>query len=227
LPEGNIIKYICCGLVGAIIVLLCSIPAYLNKTDSSPVNNVDDVQAETISELNKQVIELNNSLDKLRQDYEELKSNNVLLEKELDYNNSIKKLNEAEILSNSKNYEAAADILILMKDVKFSDEDKQKYDKLFQSIVPKAANAVYNQGYSLCNSRKYNEAIEKLNKVRLYGDQWPYMDSALYKLGVAYKGINNTKEALELFQTVVKSYPKSQVAYYAQARINEITNLSN
>jgi len=226
LPNGNLIKCICCGLVGAIIVLLCSIPAYLNKTDSSPVNTVDE-QAEIISELNTQVAELKNSLSSLRQDYDTLKNNNDLLEKELDYNKNLKKLDEAEILANSKNYEAAADILVLMKDVKFNDEDKQKYDKLFQEVVPKAANAVYNQGYSLCNSRKYNEAIEKLNKVRLYGDQWPFMDSALYKLGVAYKGINNTKESLEIFQTVVNSYPKSQLAYYAKARINEITNQSN
>ena len=101
LPEGNLIKYICCGLVGAIVVLLCSIPAYLNKTDSSPVNNVDE-QAEIISGLNNQVAELKNNLSSLKKDYDELKSNNELLEKELDYNKSEKKLDEAEILANSK-----------------------------------------------------------------------------------------------------------------------------
>ncbi|KNY28245.1 tetratricopeptide repeat protein [Pseudobacteroides cellulosolvens] len=223
--KGDLIKYICCVLLGAVIVLLCNIPLYLSKTDSSPVNKVD-TEVETINKLNKQVTELKSSLSKLTKDYETLKSNKALLENELEYNKNVKKLSEAEGLANSRNYEAAADMLILMKDTKFSAADKRKYDKLFESIVPNAAHSAYNQGYSLCNSRKYNEAIEKLNKVRIYGDKWKFMDSALYKLGVAYKGINNNKEALELFQTVVKLYPKSQVAYYAQARIKEMANLS-
>lgn len=223
--KGDLIKYICCVLLGAVIVLLCNIPVYLSKTDSSPVNKVD-TEAETISKLNKQVKELNSSLSKLKKDYDTLKSSKALLENEIEYNGNVKKLSEVEGLANSRNYEAAADMLVLMKDTKFSATDKQKYDKLFESVVPKAAHSAYNQGYSLCNSRKYNEAIEKLNKVRIYGDKWVFMDSALYKLGVAYKGINNNKEALELFQTVVKLYPKSQVAYYAQARIKEMANLS-
>ena len=126
-----------------------------------------------------------------------------------------------------RNYEAAADILVLLEDVKFNDEDSKNMTIFTKHCPQRLPNAVYNQGYSLCNNRKYNEAIEKLNKVRLYGDQWPFMDSALYKLGVSYKGINYTNEALEVFQTVINSYPKSQLAYYAKARINEITNLSN
>ncbi|HEY9061422.1 MAG TPA: tetratricopeptide repeat protein [Pseudobacteroides sp.] len=222
--NSSLIKYICCGLIGAIAVLLCSIPFYVNKTDTKAVD-VLDAETDAINKLNKQITELKGSLNKLKQDYNNLKSSKALLENELEYNKSVKKLSEADELAKSQKYESAADILILMKDTKFNNADKQRYDSLYENIVPKAAQIAYNQGYNLCNSKKYNEAIEKLNKVRLYGDKWPFMDSALYKLGVAYKNINNSKEALELFQTVVKSYPKSPVAYYAQAKIKEMSNL--
>jgi TolA-binding protein len=226
LLNGGLVKYVCCGLIGAVLVLLCNIPFYLSKSDTSSADEVDAETTDSINALNKQITELKSSLNKLKQDYNTLESNKALLENELEYNESVKKLSEAEELAKAKNYETAADILILMKETKFNGTDKQKYDILYESIIPKAAQNAYNQGYNLCNSKKYNEAIEKLNKVRIYGDKWPFMDSALYKLGVAYKNINNSKEALELFQTVVKSYPKSPVAFYAQAKIKEMANLS-
>ncbi|MDP4180626.1 MAG: tetratricopeptide repeat protein [Bacillota bacterium] len=222
--KSNIIKYTACFLLGAVIVSLCNIPIYLSKKEPNPVSKPVAVNPnDSIS--NQKFLELQGKYQKLKVDYDALKNAKASLDDEVDYNNSLNKLNEIEELEKSRNYEAAADKLALLRDFKFKENDKKRYDNLYNTIMPIAASNAYNQGLSLCNSRKYKEAIEKLNKVRIYGTNWSYMDCALYKLGVSYENINNSKEAMDIFQTVIKSYPASPFAGYSQSRIKEITNL--
>ncbi|MCX7708603.1 MAG: tetratricopeptide repeat protein [Clostridia bacterium] len=208
------------GFVAGILVMILFL--LIIKTPGKSVEVLNDRINQGESQ-NKTESTANQESGKLKEENEKLQNELKSAKAELDYYASVSKLGEAERLSAAKNYEAAADLLVMMKTMQLKDTEKSRYDSLYNSVIPKAAWAVFNEGNSLVKYKKYQEALTKLSKVQVYGDSWNYLDATLYKMGVCYKEMNESKNALEVFKKLIEKYPKSQYASYANYKISELT----
>lgn len=170
------------------------------------------------SENQARVDELEKKIDSLQKE----KDNAVA---QTDYYKSAMRLYEIESSYRDRNYQGAADILLLMKTVQFRDAEKEKFDSLFKTVMPLAAKAAYDQGYKLYNTRKYPESLKSFEKVAIYDANYDRMDAALYYMGRCHQFAQDSRTAIALYQRLVDNYPKSGFLRSAKARINELTKL--
>lgn len=160
----------------------------------------------------------------------EKKIDSLQIEKEsaiqqVDYYKSSLKLYEIESLYRDKKYQDSADMLLLMKTVEFQNEEKEKFDGLYKTVMPLAAKSAYDQGYKLYNARKYPDSLESFEKVEMYDANYSRMDAVLYYTGRCHQFAQDSRTAIALFQKLVDNYPKSGFYKSAKARINELTKL--
>ena len=141
------------------------------------------------------------------------------------YYKSALRLYEIESLYRDRNYQEAADILLLMKTVQFRDTEKEKFDSLYKTVMPLAAKSAYDQGYKLYNSRNYPDSLKSFEKVALYDEDYDRMDATLYYMGRCHQFAQDSRTAVALFQRIVDNYPRSGFLRSAKARINELTKL--
>lgn len=188
------------------------------KSQDTP-GNTDDPDTRIIEELQQTKVDY----EKLDADYKLLQQDKEAANKAADYYKSVIKLYEIERQAGKKQYEAAADMLLLMKTVEFRDEDKQKFDDLYKSVMPSAASTVYDEGYNLYNKKKYEDSFKKLEKVQLYNPAFERMDAVLYYMGRCSQQLMDSRSAIAYFQKLVDTYPKSSYAKNAKVRIQDLT----
>jgi len=222
--KANLPKYALSFAAGAILVLILCLAFMRGNNASAPVTDASN--EETIRQLNEKIKSQENAYNKLSEDYQALEENYEKVSQSLDYYKFTIKLYEIEDLYNSREYEQAADMLILMQTVDFKGEEKERFDKLYEKVMPAAANKVYEEGLVLVNTkRQYDEAIKKLNKVQMYMEDFRHMDAVLYYLGKCYQQLNDSRNALAVYQKLMEQYPKSSYVKWAKVRINELTQI--
>ena len=145
--------------------------------------------------------------------------------KEADYYKAAIKLYEVESMLSSKDYEGAADMLMLMKTIEFRDAEKEKIDSLYEKAMPLAAKSAYDRGYREYNSRKYEDALKSFEKVRIYDPNYSNMAATLYYMGRSHQLLKDSRSALAVYQELVDNYPPSWYTRNAQQRINELTRV--
>ncbi len=147
---------------------------------------------------------------------------------ELDYYKNkydvLSKLNEAEKAFRDGNYEEAANMLLNMKNMRFDDETKTKFDKLCADIKTNGIWTIYNDGNRLYKEGKYQEALPKLKLVSEFEPNLELMPWIIYQIGVCYKETNDINNALAFFKEVKDKYPNSKYVSYSERMINQIGN---
>jgi len=184
------------------------------QTPSTADTAVNDLKAKYESEYS----ELQNKYDLLQKDKESAMQ-------QADYYKATIKLYDIDILVRNKKYEEAADTLLLLKTIEYKDAEKDMFNNLYESVMPLAAKAVYDEGYKLYNSRKYQDSLKKLEKVQVYDPQYKRMDAVQYYMGRCCQLLQDSRSAVALFQKLIETYPKSTYAKSAKARINELTKI--
>lgn len=182
------------------------------QPDTSTVQNDDKALYEA------RLAELEDKYDLLQKD----KDNAV---QQADYYKAVIKLYDIDALVAARKYENAADMLLLMKTIEFKDAEKTKFDSQYETVMPLAAKASYDQGYKLYNSRKYQDSLKKLEKVQVYYPQFNRMDAALYYMGRCCQALQDSRSAVALYQKLMNEYPASTYAKSAKVRINELTRI--
>lgn len=137
-------------------------------------------------------------------------------------NNVILKLDAAEKLYQNGEYEKAAGSLITLKTLKLKDEEKSRFDEMWNYIKTKEVWNIYNQANKLYKGKNYQEALPKLIIVEELAPELNIAPWVLYQTGMCYKENNDSKNALILFQKVKSSYPNSEYARYSENMINEL-----
>ncbi len=177
------------------------------------------------SAVNEAKAEYQAKIDELEKKIESLHVEKETAIQQTDYYKSSLKLYEIESQYRDKNYQSAADMLLLMKTVAFRDTEKEKFDGLYKTIMPLAAKSSYDQGYKLYNARKYPESLKSFEKVEMYDENYSRMDAVLYYKGRCHQFAQDSRTAIALFQRLVDNYPKSGFLRSAKARISELTKL--
>ncbi len=201
----NILSVVC--LVAAIVVFMV---AYKNTRgeESGPDKTVN-------TELNEKYDKVVAQNEKLKKDLEaaNLKLKQVQLSTQL---------SQVSGLYGQYKYIEAADKLLAIPAKDLTAENKKKYDSIKANVMKNAANQLTVEGTSLFNKKKYNEAIQKLEKVFTYGAKWPFGDKALYILGKSYVANNEPQKGAETYTKLIKDYPNSSYVKYARSRLDSL-----
>ncbi|HHW31641.1 MAG TPA: tetratricopeptide repeat protein [Clostridiaceae bacterium] len=207
-------------IAGLILPLLIVIPVIKGNStkEIAKISGEKDELLSQIEELNDKYDQLSETNKNLEKDLQEANSN-------IDYYKFTLKLFEVKELADNKKYEDAADMLILLKTFDFQDEEKSKFEEMYKNIMPLAAESAYNKAYAKYINREYEEALKLFEKVRLYDEKYSRIDATLYYMGRSYKELNNSRNAIAMFQQILDNYPNSYYYSYAKYRINELTQM--
>lgn len=205
-------------IFGVVLVFLLSYKYYFKEEDNEPLNQLKAENKVVIEQRD----EIQREYDALNEKYQGLNSKFQEVKEQVDYYLNTSKLMEIEKLASESKYREAADAMLLLKNTNFTGVEKEKFDKMAQDIMPKAAQNEYNEGRNLYNNRNYREAVDRFERSRSYSGDWKYSVNNLYYLGVCYQELNNSTKALEVFEEVVNKYPKTAYSGYSQGRINQI-----
>ncbi|MCX8132267.1 MAG: tetratricopeptide repeat protein [Clostridia bacterium] len=218
--SADIPKYLTglvAGVVGVLLVTLVINLASGKPADTpADMSDMPQIAAEDSSDYKMKYESLSKEYDKVK---DELGKANT----EANYYKSVVQLLEVDKLVQNNSYEAAADLLVLLKSVGFKGAEKERFENLYNSVLPKAASVLLTEGTRLEKSKKYQEAINKLNKVLIYGNDWKFTDRVLYSMGKSYMGLNDSANAIDIFQQIKDKFPGSKYAKYADGWIKSLT----
>ncbi len=221
--QKDIIKSAAFFAAGALITLvLCLVFIRGNEVSGAQLEQIENeknILAQKNSELEEQY-------NKLSNEYDELQKNLDAANEYVDYYKVVLKLYEADSLFREGEVEKAADMLLILKTVDLQGEEKERFQKLYDRIMPQAARKLYEEGMVLVNTgKKYNEALEKFNKIQLYTDNFERMDAVLYYMGKCYQQLDDSRNALGTYQKLITEYPDSSYVKWANIRIRELTEI--
>lgn len=223
--KQEIIKYLTGIIIGLIIAFLIGIPGISKQNKGSSIgsegSNKDSIAAE-----NEKNTEFEEKYKQLSSEHEELIKDYEIAIADRDYYKAVIKLYEADDFYKAQKYEDAADMLVLVKNIEFSNTDKGKYDNLHKEIMPRASDIVYSQAYNLFQGQKFKESVNKYLKIPEYYENYGKMDIVLYYAGKCYLELDDKEKAKEMFQKTIEKYPDSEYAKYSQSRLNSITGNS-
>jgi tetratricopeptide (TPR) repeat protein len=218
----NIVRMIAAFVAGALLIFIIG----LIIPDTSKTVDVSSNSDSTVNSKGSTVVadkDYKALYNDLNGKYSLLQKDMDTANKQLDYYKSAIKLYDIESLSAKKQYENAADMLLLLKTTEFTEADKTRFDNLYNSVLPQAAWAAYGEGYSLYNRKSYQEALKKLSKVELYDPKFQRMDAMLYYMGRCNQQLNDPKNAMALYQRLISTYPNSSYARNANIRLQSLT----
>ena len=220
--KFDLFKYLAGMVIGVLLMVLIGLPGGPggdgNAGSRDEAEREQKLLSEKLADYELKYGELEDKYKNLQKDLETANSS-------IDYYKLLIKLFEAEGMASKKDYTGAADVLVLIKDADFKGEEKARFEKLYNDVMPAAANAAFQEGFRLYNSGQYQEAIDKLSKVQVYKQDFKNMDRVIYYIGRSYMALNDSRNALAAFQKVTSDYPESAFARYARARIRELTQV--
>lgn len=218
--KGEDVAKIAIGFIaGSLLVFLLSLGFYSNDAAIDAASDIDAQPKPTIDAKDDFEVKYN----ELSEQYQNLSKQLVEVNKEVDYYLNVSKLLEIEKLVSMKSYQAAAEKLLPLKNISFKEIEKEKYNKLVNEAMPKAAWELFEKGRELLRNKTYQEALDRFNRAQSYtGDDWKYSSVNLYYIGVCYKELGNSTMALEIFDELIKKYPSSKYAKYSKDRVKEI-----
>lgn len=209
---------------GFIFGLMVSVVVYLMLPEPEPAQ-LPPKQEEIDAAVNAAKEKFDQEYNALKVKYEAAQKDREDALKQTDYYKAAIRIYEVESMVNAKEYESAADMLMLMKTIEFRDAEKEKFDSLYEKVMPLAAKSAYDRGIKNYNSRKYQEALKDLEKVRIYDPEYSKMDAALYYMGRSHQLLKDSRNALALYQEILDNYPSGAYVKSAKQRINELTRV--
>ncbi|NLC69305.1 MAG: tetratricopeptide repeat protein [Clostridiaceae bacterium] len=222
--KNDIIKYLAGIVAGLVIAFIIGIPGIFGPWDDAG-ENTGDMEIETVVvEKNEyeEYKEYKEKYTRLENEHENLKKELDTVKVERDYYKAVIKLFEIEALANARKYEEAADMLASFKGVQFTGAEKEKYDNLFNNIMPRVSDALYSEAYNLFQAGKYAESLEKYTKITEYYENYGRMDVVLYYMGKCYLELGDNENARTMFLKTIEKFPDSEYAGYSRSRLEAL-----
>lgn len=197
-------------LVGIAVSLAVLVANNIKSTGavSVPPGYISDREAE---ELRSRIAELTNEVERLNKNVNQQDSEIHPL------------ILEAERLYMAGNIESAADKLVSLRGAGMNNASKEKYNKLAEEVLVKAGYRVYEEGYGLFLNKKYNESINRFNKVIIYNRPAEILANNYYLLGKAYRETGDYVNAYNTFKKVTELFPDSEYAGFSRDRMSELS----
>jgi tetratricopeptide (TPR) repeat protein len=204
----------------AVAVLVILILIYISGIIIASINSGKNNSNNQLS-LQDYIAENKNLKNEINTLKETIKEN----ETKVAYSQGVLNLIQAERLSKADDPVGAADLLVLLKTVEFSGQEKTEYDILCAGVFPIAADKVFQDGYDLYQSGHFREALASLDKVAIYTPVNDLLARTLYYIGKSHMGLNDNISATNAFNRVISEYPSSIYAGYAEGKLQSITTV--
>ena len=222
------LKYIAGILIG---VLIMGLIWYMVPTNKSLFTIRREENIIKDPELENQINQLNSRIEKLEQDLENRKEENLkLMDNFRVYKDWVARIKQAEGSFNEGKYIEAAELMMNQQGTAVPDDLKNMYDSLWDQIRIKAANQYYNDGNKTYNQNSardvnvYRAALEQYETAiaLIDSDSVTYKAALYYQAAKAAARCNEQEKAVELFEYIIDEFPNSTYSSYAAARLNEI-----
>lgn len=190
----------------------------IRKSEHEQVSRLEKTiqdNEESIAEYELKLEEANREMDRMRQYLDEKAVTDEYLE-------NVKILLEIDQLVDNNEKEKAAGLLIALKDFPFQDFENEKYETLYEKVIPSVASETYYKGYNLYQARRYDEAVvafEKLFEYDIKNNQYQY---ALYYAGRCYQFAGDKDRAINYYNQIINLFPNGEYVWHAKNRIQEL-----
>lgn len=212
---GTIINMVIGIVIGAAITGFLIVPGVKReiqnqaKTEVIEANNVISTRNQTISTLESQIDTLTAQLATAESSAQDSEGRIA----------SYEQLLLAYQTYAGEDIQTAGDILAKVDTAHLSDSAKTIYDTINAAVNAEYMSNLYNLGTTAYSSRKFDEAIENLQKV-VEMDESYEEGNALYYLAQAYRKNDDMATALTYYEKFVELYPGTERAATAQSYLN-------
>ena len=100
-------------------------------------------------------------------------------------------------------------------------EFKELYDELMNKVGPQLASSYYEEGKEAIKKKEYAVAVEKLEKAYQYNKEEEYI---IYHLANSYNENGDIDKAKEMYEKIIKDFPKTSCATSSKTKLAEINN---
>jgi len=105
--------------------------------------------------------------------------------------------------------------------VALDEKMAQTFEKLEKKVRLEAGRQLFDEGFSLYNRAKYDEAAEKLLLSFQYAPKEEFSDKCLYYLAYAELRAGNKVQALEYMNRLISEFPQSNYLRRAKQFVNK------
>lgn len=211
--------YIIFGIIiGLLVTLFLIVPGKV-KSNTDEIHKLKDQLATQKSTFNEEKNRLEKENNQLKTNMDEKNTTINELKGKTSHYEAMDKLQNAIVFYlDNEEISAANELSIIKRENITTATSKQLYDKLVSELYPKISRNAYNNGYKLYikgkNYKKnsyYEDAITELNTAWKFAISSDYLDDILYYRARSYQKLGEKEQALELFEKLVKEYPKSKL----------------
>ena len=212
-------------IVGFAVAWFLVLPAKI-QTEKSIINaelrkvsEQLDVKTATINELESKVKSLEEETYDLQGKLEEFVGSGGTLE---DVNNLLQAVRI--YIETPGDKVAAGEYLEKINPDSITEEASEAFTSLYSLLLREIGVDIgkkyYKDGMDKYQNEEFEAAIEALKKAVIYDAN---NRDAYYNLGNAYRKLEKTGEAIEVYQKIIELFPSTSVAKRAQSFINELT----
>lgn len=208
------------GLAAMYFLIVPSRVALVRSQMNQEVLNLgDQLDAKTVSiqELEARINDLQAEKEKLSQDLESyvgaggtLSTMDNLLTATSVY------LETQDVEQTAQNLESIAENIVIEET---SEAFQTLYGTLLGIIGPELSTAYYNEGYTAYRNGDFAAAIEAFARATYYDET---NMEAWFFLGEAYRGVEDTENAVMIYNKVIELFPNTERARRAQTFINNM-----
>lgn len=220
--KNEIIAFIVGIICTAAVIMILILPASIEEKEK------------TINDLKNQILQLQgdggeitgdskDTIIKLQQEIKTLKEENEKYKLQADNQAKMVNLQQAITLTEQKNYEEAALLIVNMDSSTLAETEKAQYNTVKETAFPEAAQSFYTKGKGEFLNNNYSEAQGYLENTLKFASGENFVDDALYYLGKIAESKSDNETAKKYFERIVNEFPESNQLKNAQNSLNSLT----
>ena len=211
------------GIAAAVYLILPARVQNLNGTNQqkiAAISEESDAKSAMLAEYEQQNLQLTTRLESMGEELDTLK-------------NSVPDSTSADILmkaaarymSDPEDTDGVAEIMRDYDHEEVRQSRKKEAGELYESLMSLVGEQLtakaYNDGYSAYRREDYETAVDELSRAYAYDAE---RADALFYLGDSYYRMGDIDSAKETFSKVMRSFPDTEEARNAEAKLAEINN---
>jgi len=187
------------------------------------IETLQDDMAAQVQTLRDQVGGAEAENTQLKNDNKEWENKYAALEDQGVLNEKTNRVTEAQHFMDSEMYQEAANAAAAIDKNSLPPDLQETLQNIIDTSYPKLVEKYYNDGVSLYNKGKFDEAKAAFENARQYVKAGNDLaDNILYNLGRVAVQQNDKDAAREYFQKVLDDYPDGDQAASAATRLKSI-----
>lgn len=218
----NAVAYFVVGAVCMFAVQVGLILPTKTQTLEADRNTILQAKQDLETKIKNMSEENNNKLLALEEENKKLKNENNQMQASQNKILQKERIQTALQLQSERKWIECAEIIYNISATDLDEENKNLYESMKEEVFRRAADTLYQQGYSAYQNNNTQEAKAAFEKVLLYGPGLRSAGDAMYYMGQMEEQSGNKEKAKQYYSTVLKDYEGSNSAYRAKRAIEQL-----